>query len=108
MTTRLRVAGAVAGAISLVLGAGASWIGERFDRDMTLAVASVAQGSRLAATRRGVIEYQERGSGLALLAVHGSGGGQDQKPLMILLEAAKCIAKPVFIDTSQENGSAHS
>jgi 2-hydroxy-6-oxonona-2,4-dienedioate hydrolase len=45
---------------------------------MKLAAARVAQGSTLVDTRCGVIEYQEAGSGLPLLAVHGSGGGHDQ------------------------------
>jgi pimeloyl-ACP methyl ester carboxylesterase len=45
---------------------------------MKLATARVAQGSTLVATPCGVIEYQEAGSGVPLLAVHGSGGGHDQ------------------------------
>ena len=64
MTTRLRVAGAVAGAIGLVLAVGALWISGRFERDMKLAMARVSQGSMLAFTRCGVIEYQEAGSAL--------------------------------------------
>ncbi|MDM0049987.1 alpha/beta fold hydrolase [Variovorax sp. J22R115] len=45
---------------------------------MKLAMARVAQGSTLLSTRCGVIVYQEAGSGIPLLAVHGSGGGHDQ------------------------------
>ncbi|MDM0108507.1 alpha/beta hydrolase [Variovorax sp. J22R24] len=78
MTARLRVAAAVAGAIGLVLAAGALCISGRFERDLKLAVARVSQGSTLVSTRCGVIEYQEAGSGIPLLAVHGSGGGHDQ------------------------------
>ena len=37
-----------------------------------------AQGSVLLQTRCGPIEYQESGTGVPLLAVHGSGGGHDQ------------------------------
>ena len=50
----------------------------RFDIDMHRAHAHAAQGSVLLATRCGPIEYQESGSGVPLLAVHGSGGGHDQ------------------------------
>ena len=49
-----------------------------FDQDMTAARARAAQGSVLLATRCGAIEYQEAGSGVPLLVVHGSGGGHDQ------------------------------
>ncbi len=50
----------------------------RFDQDIKLATARATQGSVLAATRCGPIEYQERGTGVPLLMVHGSGGGHDQ------------------------------
>ena len=50
----------------------------RFDIDMQRARARASQGSVLMATRCGPIEYQEAGTGVPLLAVHGSGGGQDQ------------------------------
>ena len=53
-------------------------IGWRFDTDMGIARARVAQGSVLIATRCGPIEYQEAGTGAPLLVVHGSGGGHDQ------------------------------
>ena len=49
-----------------------------FDNDMRRARAHAAQGSVLLQTRCGPIEYQESGSGVPLLAVHGSGGGHDQ------------------------------
>jgi 2-hydroxy-6-oxonona-2,4-dienedioate hydrolase len=45
---------------------------------MQLARAHVAQGSILIQTPCGPIEYQEAGTGVPLLAVHGSGGGFDQ------------------------------
>ena len=78
MTPRLAVAGAVAGVIGLILGIAALFIWWRFDRDIKLASARVAHGSALIATRCGPIEYQEAGTGVPLLAVHGSGGGYDQ------------------------------
>ena len=65
-----------AGSVLLVLAA--SWITWRFDRDMTTARARAAQGGVLIDTRCGPIEYQEAGTGVPLLAVHGSGGGHDQ------------------------------
>ncbi len=53
-------------------------IGARFDSDLQRARARAAQGSVLMPTRCGPIEYQEAGTGVPLLAVHGSGGGHDQ------------------------------
>ena len=49
-----------------------------FDNDMQRARAHAARGSVLLPTRCGPIEYQESGTGVPLLAVHGSGGGHDQ------------------------------
>ena len=53
-------------------------IGWQFNRDMQRARDHAAQGSVLMQTRCGPIEYQEAGTGVPLLAVHGSGGGHDQ------------------------------
>jgi 2-hydroxy-6-oxonona-2,4-dienedioate hydrolase len=53
-------------------------IGWRFNRDLALATARAAQGGVLLRTRCGPIEYQEAGTGVPLLVVHGSGGGHDQ------------------------------
>ena len=53
-------------------------IGWRFNRDLALASARAAQGGVLLTTRCGPIEYQEAGTGVPLLVVHGSGGGHDQ------------------------------
>ena len=64
--------------LALALISAAVSIGWRFDRDMQRAQAHAAQGSVLLQTRCGAIEYQEAGAGVALLAVHGSGGGHDQ------------------------------
>ena len=50
----------------------------QFDTDMQRARAHAARGSVLLQTRCGPIEYQEAGTGVPLLAVHGSGGGHDQ------------------------------
>jgi 2-hydroxy-6-oxonona-2,4-dienedioate hydrolase len=61
----------------LVVGA-AVLIGWQFNRDMALAQERAARGGVLLPTRCGPIEYQEAGTGVALLVVHGSGGGHDQ------------------------------
>jgi pimeloyl-ACP methyl ester carboxylesterase len=45
---------------------------------MAVAQERAAQGSVLVRTPCGAIEYQEAGSGMPLLVIHGSGGGHDQ------------------------------
>ena len=50
----------------------------RFQSDIEAARIRVSQGSFLIETACGPIEYQEAGSGVPLLSVHGSGGGFDQ------------------------------
>jgi pimeloyl-ACP methyl ester carboxylesterase len=67
--------GATAG---VIIGIAALLIWWRFDSDIKQARARVAHGSLLISTRCGPIEYQEAGTGVPLLAVHGSGGGYDQ------------------------------
>ena len=65
----------VALALALVGAALVAWL---FSRDIQRARAHAAQRSVLIATPCGPIEYQEAGTGVPLLAVHGSGGGHDQ------------------------------
>ena len=65
-----------AGLILLVLAA--AWTAWRFDSDVKAARARAASGGVLIETRCGPIEYQEAGTGVPVLAVHGSGGGHDQ------------------------------
>ena len=76
----MRVTGrrSVALLVSVLVIAAGNLIGWRFHSDMALAHANAAQGSVLLQTRCGAIEYQEAGTGVPLLAVHGSGGGHDQ------------------------------
>lgn len=50
----------------------------RFERDLAVAAERSAQGSHVATTRCGPIEYQAAGEGTPLLMIHGSGGGHDQ------------------------------
>ena len=64
--------------LAAVLAGAAFLIGWRFSGDLQRARAHAAQGSVLLQTRCGPIEVQEAGTGIPLLAVHGSGGGHDQ------------------------------
>jgi len=64
--------------IALALVMASLWIWWKFSTDLAVARARAAQGSTLIDTPCGLIEYQEAGTGLPLLAVHGSGGGFDQ------------------------------
>ena len=50
----------------------------RFETDMQRARSRVSQGSVVVETPCGPIEYQEAGTGIPMLSVHGSGGGFDQ------------------------------
>ena len=67
-----------AGLLASVLVVAVLLVWWRFNQDIKLAAARAAQGSVLITTRCGPIEYQERGAGVPLLMVHGSGGGHDQ------------------------------
>ena len=50
----------------------------QFESDLQRANDHAAQGSVVVSTSCGPIEYQELGTGVPLLTVHGSGGGHDQ------------------------------
>ena len=76
MKSPARVAVSAVLAMILLVAVFLIWWG--FDRDIKLATARAAQDSVLVDTRCGPIEYQEAGSGVPLLLVHGSGGGHDQ------------------------------
>jgi 2-hydroxy-6-oxonona-2,4-dienedioate hydrolase len=65
-------------AMTSMLIAGILFVWWRFDHDIQQAAARTMQGSVLAATHCGPSEYQEAGTGVPLLMVHGSGGGHDQ------------------------------
>lgn len=62
----------------VALAAGAAWIGHEYHSDIDRARARVATGSQVIPTPCGLIEYAEAGSGPAILAIHGAGGGFDQ------------------------------
>ncbi len=64
--------------LALTLLGGTLFVKRQFDADMQRARAKSAQGSVVVSTPCGPIEYQEVGSGVPLLVVHGSGGGHDQ------------------------------
>jgi hypothetical protein len=61
--------------VVLALAASAVLIFWRFNSDLTRAPARVEGGGTVIATGCGPIEYSEAGTGIHLLAVHGSGGG---------------------------------
>ena len=76
METKTR--GAAKAAVLTALTAGMILVATRYSRDIRRARTRVAQGGRLINTRCGEVEYAEAGSGPALLAIHGAGGGYDQ------------------------------
>jgi 2-hydroxy-6-oxonona-2,4-dienedioate hydrolase len=76
--TRQSVAWGSVGLVGMALALVALSIAWRFASDMDRARARVSHVSMLVATRCGPIEYQEAGTGVPLVAVHGSGGGYDQ------------------------------
>jgi 2-hydroxy-6-oxonona-2,4-dienedioate hydrolase len=78
MFLRAPVRVASLGVIAATLVVAVLLIWWRFDKDIEMASARAAQASVLIATRCGPIEYQEAGTGVPLLVVHGSGGGHDQ------------------------------
>ena len=63
--------------VALMIIGLALFVAWRFQTDIAQARVRVAHGSLNVATPCGPIEYQEAGSGVPLLAVHGSGGGFD-------------------------------
>jgi 2-hydroxy-6-oxonona-2,4-dienedioate hydrolase len=64
--------------LALGLAATVLFVYWRFAIDIEHARARVSHGSQLVKTLCGPIEYAEAGTGVPLLAVHGSGGGFDQ------------------------------
>src|ERR671923_138973 len=64
--------------LSIALAAAATWICYEYRSDIHHARARVATGSQVISTPCGPIEYAELGSGPAILAIHGAGGGFDQ------------------------------
>jgi pimeloyl-ACP methyl ester carboxylesterase len=69
---------AIATTVAIVVLVAALASGVRFERDLARAAERSAQGSSIATTPCGPIEYQAAGEGIPLLVIHGSGGGHDQ------------------------------
>jgi len=65
-------------AVVAAIGIGTGLVWWQFRADITAARLRVSTGSTVIETPCGAIEYQEAGTGVPLLAVHGSGGGFDQ------------------------------
>ncbi len=68
----------VIGIFGFVLAISAVVIWSRFRTEIATARANATDGSVIVETPCGRIEYQDAGTGVPLLAVHGSGGGYDQ------------------------------
>lgn len=70
---------ALAGLIALgVVIAGGAWVARDYSRDIAIERARIAAGSETVQTPCGPIQFAQRGSGPAVLVVHGAGGGFDQ------------------------------
>ena len=94
-----RTLAAVLAIVAMAVLIAAFAIRSRFERDLALAAERSSQGSTVAATRCGPIEYQAAGEGMPLLMIHGSGGGHDQgmawaRPLV--LHGVRVIAMSRF------------
>jgi len=86
-------------ALLAVFAATIAWVVNAYRRDIDRAHARLATGSQLVTTPCGVIEYAERGSGPAVLSVHGAGGGFDQGLLLgapLLSKGYRIIAMSRF------------
>ena len=68
----------IAAVVAAGLVAGFAAIHARYRADLAQAHARIASGSAIATTPCGAVEYADRGSGPAVLLVHGAGGGWDQ------------------------------
>lgn len=66
----------LAASISIAAAAGAVFF--LYKVDLGRALNAATRGSLIADTSAGPIEYAERGDGIALLSIHGAGGGFDQ------------------------------
>jgi len=66
----------VAGFVALAVAATVVIL--RYRRELAVARSAAAQGSLIASTAHGPIEYAVSGAGVPLLSIHGAGGGFDQ------------------------------
>ncbi|HWC63603.1 MAG TPA: alpha/beta hydrolase, partial [Rhizomicrobium sp.] len=64
--------------LALVLAVGAGFVLLAFQRELARARAAAHQGSMIADTEAGPVEYAESGQGYPVLSIHGAGGGFDQ------------------------------
>ena len=69
-------------ALAIVCTLGAALVYLRFRQDTAAHAQRIAAGSKVIDTPCGPVEYGERGTGRAILAVHGAGGGYDQGLLL--------------------------
>ena len=50
---------------------------KQYQKDMSIAADRILEGSRVAKTDEGIIEYSTAGKGSPVLFIHGAGGGRD-------------------------------
>lgn len=63
---------------TLVIAVAAALVTITYQRDLRMAQARIASGSRVTDTPCGPIEFADAGAGRPVLVVHGAGGGYDQ------------------------------
>ncbi len=64
--------------LAVVLAVAAGFVLLAFQRELARARAAAHQGSMIADTEAGPVEYAESGQGYPVLSIHGAGGGFDQ------------------------------
>src|SRR5215470_19795613 len=62
----------------VAIGAASALIFLAYDHELGRARTDASRGAFIAQTTAGPIEYAEKGTGIALLSIHGAGGGYDQ------------------------------
>ena len=97
---RAHTLGTVIVAFALALVGAILLVKRQFDIEMRQARAHTAQGSVLLSTRCGPIEYQESGTGLPMLAVHGSGGGHEPLTYKPPTQADSAPAMPPWVEAT--------
>jgi 2-hydroxy-6-oxonona-2,4-dienedioate hydrolase len=68
----------LAAVASLLGSAGAAITFRKFQRELSKALIALEEGSEVAATEAGDIEFASEGFGEPVLSIHGAGGGYDQ------------------------------
>ena len=72
----------LAAVASVLASAGAAITFRQFQRELSKASIALEDGSKIAATEAGEIEFASEGFGEPVLSIHGAGGGYDQGMLV--------------------------